>query len=117
MHVLVERRHQLGTEVGAVLLVLWVVIHDLLGTEQLAQTDPVLFVEVDLHKLPYPVLEVIGLVLNVQSPPEDPLDVLEPLVADKLVPHGEGHSSSSVGLEDTETVPFVPEDHSHMIDL
>jgi hypothetical protein len=73
--------------------------------------------QIDLHELSDLIFEILRLVLHVKPPPINPFDVLEPLVTNELVPHGQGDSRSRVGLENAKTVLFVLVNHTDVVAL
>lgn len=73
--------------------------------------------EIDLDELSDFIFKILRLVLHIESPPINPFDILEPLITNELIPHGQRHTSSRVGLKYAKTVLFVLEDHTNMITL
>lgn len=112
---LVECSYQLGTEICPVFLFLLVLAHYLVEAQQFTKRKPVLLVQVGLHKLLDSFVEVLRLVLHIKSAPVDAFDVLKPLVAYELIPHGKWDSSAWIGLEDAKAILLVLEDHPNMV--
>lgn len=55
--------------------------------------------QIDFDELMYFVFEIAGLILHIKSSPIDPLNIFEPFVANKLIPHGQADSRPRIGLE------------------
>lgn len=114
---LVEGSYQLRAEVSSVLLFLLVLAYYLVETQQLPKRKPILFVQVGLHEFLYFFVEVLRLALHIKSAPVNAFDILEPLVANELIPHGKWDSSAWVGLKNAKAVLFILVDHANVIAL
>ena len=116
-HVLIAGRYQFRTEVCSIFFIFRVIELYFFRGEQFSKGNAVFFVKIYLDELLYFLLEVIRFLLHFKSSPVNAFDILEPLVPDELTPHGQTDPWPSIGLKNTNSVSFVPEDHPNMIAL